>query len=208
MFDGETHGVSLVYLISGKPVPKGCLRGGVVGGEYATTKMQENEERNKKKYKKVYDAFYERGGPDWFNALTGLEIDEERIYRDIFYFQQCLGSGIRVEDEMQDKSLSPRQLKDFQRSEVIRLSYKEAGVGASELRSALVSLGTSQWADMNLIKPFYKKARHLTRQTGIPHQVDHIVPINHKRVCGLHNQFNLQVITRDENMKKGNRFYS
>ena len=35
--------------------------------------------------------------------------------------------------------------------------------------------------------------------------IDHIVPLNHKLACGLHNGFNLQVVPANWNVKKGNR---
>lgn len=35
--------------------------------------------------------------------------------------------------------------------------------------------------------------------------VDHIVPLQHKAACGLHNGYNLQVVPADWNVKKGNR---
>lgn len=41
--------------------------------------------------------------------------------------------------------------------------------------------------------------------TGIKWHVDHIVPLNHKKVCGLHNGYNLQVVPSLWNIKKGNR---
>jgi hypothetical protein len=43
--------------------------------------------------------------------------------------------------------------------------------------------------------------------TGVKWQVDHIVPLISKLVCGLHNEFNLRVITAMENNVKGNRYW-
>lgn len=41
--------------------------------------------------------------------------------------------------------------------------------------------------------------------TNFNWNVDHIVPLNHKEACGLHNAFNLQVVPASWNFKKGNR---
>lgn len=65
-----------------------------------------------------------------------------------------------------------------------------------------------KWVDnieLSRIKKLYKKARELTKLTGNRHEVDHIVPINSKIVCGLHTLHNLRVCTKEENLRKGNK---
>ena len=62
------------------------------------------------------------------------------------------------------------------------------------------------WADKDKIYEFYKEARRLTKETGILHQVDHIIPSTNRLVCGLHNEFNLQILTKSENCSKSNKF--
>ena len=43
------------------------------------------------------------------------------------------------------------------------------------------------------------------KATGIKWHVDHIIPLNHKEVCGLHNGYNFQVVPGLWNIRKGNR---
>lgn len=65
---------------------------------------------------------------------------------------------------------------------------------------------TPSWADKKAIDMIYAEAASLTRRTGIQHEVDHIVPIKHDLVCGLHVEYNLQILTRRENAMKNNKF--
>jgi hypothetical protein len=52
---------------------------------------------------------------------------------------------------------------------------------------------------------FYEERDRLFKQTGEAHHVDHIVPLEHARVCGLHVPWNLQVIPAWENHLKLNK---
>jgi len=79
---------------------------------------------------------------------------------------------------------------------------KSAAIGGKSL--AIKRGGSaSDIYDIELCIPFYAEARRLSRETGIPHHVDHIIPI---AKGGLHCQTNLQVITATENIKKGDSY--
>jgi hypothetical protein len=65
---------------------------------------------------------------------------------------------------------------------------------------------TPTWANKEAIKEVYRTAVELTESTGNKYEVDHIVPLTSKLVCGLHVEHNLRVITFEENRKKSNHF--
>lgn len=53
--------------------------------------------------------------------------------------------------------------------------------------------------------PFYEEAYRRTQATGVPHVVDHIIPLRGDPVHGWHEVGNLQVLTSAENLAKGNK---
>lgn len=74
-------------------------------------------------------------------------------------------------------------------------------------RRAVKHRATPVWADLEKIATFYAEAARLTRETGTEHHVDHVVPLRSKLVCGLHNEFNLQVLPGRDNQSKSNRYW-
>lgn len=67
---------------------------------------------------------------------------------------------------------------------------------------------TPIWANENKILAIYEKCIKLSKETGIEHHIDHIVPLVSKAVCGLHVDYNLQILTASENLRKNNKFNS
>ena len=68
------------------------------------------------------------------------------------------------------------------------------------MRRKRVRQATPIWADKETIKDFYMEAQYFNLQ------VDHIVPLIHEAVCGLHVPDNMQLLSLSENARKGNRF--
>lgn len=60
------------------------------------------------------------------------------------------------------------------------------------------------WADPIKIGRIYKACSRIAQVTGIKHHVDHYFPLKSDVVCGLHNEFNLRIITAFDNLSKSN----
>lgn len=71
-------------------------------------------------------------------------------------------------------------------------------------RQATKLNATPAWADLVAIRAVYEEAAR-RRDAGEPCEVDHIVPLRSKLVCGLHVVANLRLVTPFANKSKGNR---
>ncbi len=87
------------------------------------------------------------------------------------------------------------------------MANSEKRIAAMAARNARKLKATVSWGNTKLIDDFYSRAAKLTAETGIPHEVDHIVPLQGKTVCGLHWEGNLQVLTKTDNLKKSNKVW-
>jgi outer membrane phospholipase A len=92
-----------------------------------------------------------------------------------------------------------------QRSEY-RKNNRDACNAYDLKRDAIQKVATPKWANKFFIREAYSLARLRTKITGIKWQVDHVVPLQSKIVCGLHCETNLSVITATENLRKRNVF--
>lgn len=80
-----------------------------------------------------------------------------------------------------------------------KLSKNASFYRASKLKA------TPKWADQTKIQLVYTEAYNKSNELGVLYVVDHVVPLNGRLVCGLHVDYNLQVITHTENCSKSNK---
>lgn len=74
-------------------------------------------------------------------------------------------------------------------------------------RRAQQARATPTWANPGKVRAFYESADALNMLTGEWYHVDHVVPLRSPLVCGLHNEFNLQILAAAENQAKSNRHW-
>jgi len=73
---------------------------------------------------------------------------------------------------------------------------------AAKRRAAKLS-ATPAWANSYAIKEIYQLSSAITELME-PTHVDHIVPLQGKNVCGLHVEYNLQILKASDNVRKSN----
>jgi hypothetical protein len=73
-------------------------------------------------------------------------------------------------------------------------------------RRAAKKQATVSWACCDSIAAIYEECQRISLETGIEHHVDHIIPLINEYVCGLHVEFNLQIIPKEQNLSKSNKF--
>lgn len=72
-------------------------------------------------------------------------------------------------------------------------------------RKKLIRRATPPWVDIEKVKAVYREAERIEAATGVPHHVDHIIPLQGADVCGLHVPWNLRPLPAAMNLGKKNR---
>ena len=81
-----------------------------------------------------------------------------------------------------------------------RARKKDQIYAKNNARHKRVQQATPLWADMNAIRDIYLEAQYMQME------VDHIYPLNGKTVSGLHVWDNLQLLTKEQNLRKSNTY--
>ncbi|MCU4119299.1 hypothetical protein [Variovorax sp. N23] len=90
---------------------------------------------------------------------------------------------------------------------VKKYKHKTGALQAAHVarRHAAKLRATPAWSETDKIKAMYEEARRLEIETGIEYNVDHIVPLRGRNVCGLHVLANLRIVTSFVNKTKANK---
>jgi hypothetical protein len=103
--------------------------------------------------------------------------------------------------------------KNKEKRKPVRRKWEQANKGKRRAivakRRAAKLQATPKWLTKEQlldIQTIYIEADRLSRETGVPREVDHVVPLQGKNVCGLHVSWNLEILTKEENARKHNKF--
>jgi len=94
------------------------------------------------------------------------------------------------------------RLNNLEKDKLVKKLYKQnnrwkTNFDNARRRSAKTN-ATPKWVDLNKIKEVYKNCPK-------GYEVDHIIPLRSKIVCGLHVHWNLQYLTPSANLAKSNK---
>ena len=112
----------------------------------------------------------------------------------------------RIDDRARYKNSRGDYVRKYQKT--YRKLYPEKVNAHAMARYTACTKSTPKWltsAQKEEIEKFYWLAKDCGTTSGQSYQVDHIVPLRGKTVCGLHVPWNLQVLPADINQSKGNR---
>lgn len=118
-------------------------------------------------------------------------------------YNKCKDRKVKAATEWIKKN--PEKHKEYAKK-CYENNKEKAFANSAKYRASKIQ-AVPKWlnAEMQLeIKKLFKTAKELTEKTGIPHEVDHIIPLRGKSVSGLHVPWNLQVLTQSQNRSKKN----
>ena len=116
-----------------------------------------------------------------------------------------MGPPLPEDEKKRRKQRYAQRTKAKQNEQKKAWAKKNPHVGAEIVRRRQIRIKTAlpKWANVFFMQEVYHLARLRTKALRVPHEVDHIVPILGKTVCGLHCEANLQVLPKSENRAKG-----
>lgn len=91
-------------------------------------------------------------------------------------------------------------MRAYRKSNAGKINARNAKRRATKIKA------TPMWFEHKKVNTVYEKAALWSTLTGTQLEVDHIVPLISKTVCGLHCWHNLQIIDKTTNASKNNNY--
>ena len=158
---------------------------------------KEQVDRARKQLPGLYAMVETERFESWYKKVTGEEFRRE-ILASPWRLNWCVGAAVR-------------RSRWKKKRDALGLEITSGGRPYTDnftKRRVAQKIATPPWADMQKIAEVYTERDRLNQcREGLDrYEVDHIVPILGKNVCGLHCHMNMQLLTARENRMKSNDF--
>ena len=163
--------------------------------EWAKKNPEVKKERAAAWYEKNRDEIIERVRANYYKDVDKSR-QRARGYAEAHKVEAAARTKEWTQRNQERKKASDKRWKDNNPSHYHSLKAKYR---------AARRMACPPWVDdahMARIHEVYRLRRQISEQTGVVHEVDHIVPLQGKTVCGLHVWWNLRVIPREENNRR------
>lgn len=185
----------LKYYFSGKPCKFGNFAERYVSSADCICAMCKSERDLYNKQNKIrraeYDKLYRQNNKEKLSAQNKIRRSDKKE----------LISQQQKEYKQRNKEHLSAYMRQWQQNRKPIIAAYEAKRKSTKLKS------TPSWFEKDLVDQLYKECREISKESGIEHNVDHIVPLVSDIVCGLHCMANLRIIPAKINQQKGNRFW-
>ena len=171
-------------------------------------KCAEYRKQNKSKIQKYHANYYNANKDKMLSKAKEYRsnpsvIEKERIRQKQYYAERSADIQAKRKLKLESNPNLKEKLIEYGKQHYEK--NKHLYVARLNKRRAAKFSATPLWADLNAIKNIYKQSRQVSVETGVLHHVDHIVPLQGKNVCGLHVEYNLQIIPAKQNLSKANK---
>jgi len=160
--------------------------------------------KQEKNRAKDYQVEYRKANPDYHAKYYKENLEKAKDYQ-AKYYEENLEKVKEYQAKYYEENLE--KVKEYRAKYAKNNSGK---VNACAMRRHAAKLQrTPPWLtkkDFADIAKIYELCAERTRVTGVPHAVDHVIPLRGRNVSGLHIAANLQIITASENCRKHNKF--
>lgn len=156
---------------------------------------------------KAYNKVYKEKNRDLIRAKDraryALNIEKERLRCRIKAKKSSIKLKLyRKQYKIINKEKIAEQNKIYRKNNLDKHAAKEAKMRAIKLNATPDWLTKEQFTQ---IEEFYTLSKELQWLSLDTLEVDHIVPLQGKLVSGLHVPWNLQILPKSDNCRKGNR---
>jgi len=178
----EALALGMPHYYTGKPCKHGHIALRLVKGTCVECRKMEWVESNERR-------------KDYFKTADAVKAAKRRYY-----------------EKNREKVLARAKERPIEQQRAYKATYKENN---PDLYRVLVNVrrrrfrqATPKWVtveERRKIRALYAQAQEMSKTLGVPYEVDHIIPLISTEVCGLHVLTNLQILPKEENLKKSNK---